>query len=485
MAPRRPGLYAEGMSSLEDIARKTVVHHEMLPAGSVVLAMVSGGADSVALLRLLASGALGGLASLVALHVNHRLRGTDADEDEAFVASLCAEVGVPVRVVRFDVAAHAEAEGLNLEDAGRRVRYRFAESELDAMVAALDVDPRAGRIAVAHTFDDRLETFLARLVSGAGSGGLRSIAPVRGRIVRPLLDARRADVVAYLEGLGQTWREDLTNADTTRQRAWVRHELLPLVEVRNPAFDVTMARTLGILAEEDDLLAEMAEAFAHDFSRIEAGELVFDRMLMQTLSRPMARRTVRSAILGAFPEASRLEFEHTEAIVDGLADDGFARDLPFGLRAETEYGKLRLSRKEAECGLVVPGLLELPGVLDAGPAGTVEAREGSPDSPAPGGDTVTIDADAVSWPLVIDAVRDGDRMRPFGMDGTKKVGDLLTDTKVPRRLRGTIPVVRDGDRVVWVAGTRLAEDVRVTASTTRAAELVWHRPQAGTNPLSE
>lgn len=485
MAPRRPGLYAGCMRPLEDITRATVARHAMLPDGSVVLAMVSGGADSVALLRLLASGALGGLASLAVLHVNHRLRGADADADEVFAVSLCAELGVPARVVRFDVSAYAGAEGLNLEDAGRRVRYRFAESELDAMVSALGADPSVGRIAVAHTFDDRLETFLARLVSGAGSGGLRSIAPVRGHIVRPLIDARRADVVAYLEELGQVWREDATNADTTRQRAWVRHELLPLIEARSPAFDATMARTLGILSEEDGLLAEMAEAFVHDFSRIEAGALVFDRMLMQTLSRPMARRTVRSAIIAEFPEASRLEFEHIEAIVDGLADDAFARDLPFGLRAETEYGKLRLSRNESARELVVPGLLELPGVLDVGPAGTVEAREGFPDEPAPGGDTVTIDADTVSWPLVVDAVREGDRIRPFGMDGTKKVGDLLTDAKVPRRSRGTVPVVRDGDRIVWVAGVRLAEDVRVTAATTRAVELVWHRPEAGTNPLSE
>jgi tRNA(Ile)-lysidine synthase len=115
----------------------------------------------------------------------------------------------------------------------------------------------------------------------------------------------------------------------------------------------------------------------------------------------------------------------------------------------------------------------------------LQARLARSGEPASGPDRVSLDADAVTWPLVVSAMKDGDRMRPFGMEGTKKVGDLLTDAKVPRRLRPVVPVVRDGDRVVWVAGIRLAEDVRVTPATVRVAELEWRRPVAGTNPLSE
>jgi tRNA(Ile)-lysidine synthase len=228
----------------------------------------------------------------------------------------------------------------------------------------------------------------------------------------------------------------------------------------------------------------MADAFAHDFAHVEAEALVFDRMLMRTLTRPMLRRTVRSAIIATYPEASRLEFEHTEAIVDGLGYDDFARDLPFGLRAEAEYGILRVYRKQDDPGSVTPGLLRLPGELDAGVSGVLRARLVNATEPAEGPDRVWIDADSVTWPLQVDAVRDGDRIRPFGMEGTKKVGDLLTDAKVPRRLRGLTPIVRDGDRVVWVAGVRLADDVRVTPATVRVAELVWRRPEAGTNPLT-
>jgi tRNA(Ile)-lysidine synthase len=471
------------MPHLSDIARVTADAHGMLPSGAFVLALVSGGADSVALLRLLAAGDLGDLTGrLSVLHVNHLLRGAAADEDAAFVADLCATLGVPCDVVRYDVAAYAEAEGLNLEDAGRRVRYRFAEDQLDARCDALGVARSLGRIAVAHTADDRLETFLMRVIAGAGTGGLGGMDAVRDRIVRPLIDARRAEVTAYLESLGQAWREDSTNTDTARFRAWARHELLPVIEAQYPAFPETAARTMRVLAEEDGLLAELAQAFARDFTRFEDGALVLDRAFLSTLSAPMARRTVREAIVAAFPEASRLEFEHAEALLAGLAEGPFARDLPFGLRAEGEYARLRISRRGTPAPSVAPGLLPFPGTLDLGDAGAIEAREaaGGVDSPAEGTpDRVVIDADSVSWPLQVDAPRDGDRMRPFGMEGTKKLSDMLIDAKVPKRRRGATPVVRDGDRVVWLAGLRLGEECRVTEATSRIAELVWRPGDVG------
>lgn len=469
------------MTVLADSARSTASQLAMFPAGSPVLALVSGGADSVALLRLLAAGELGTAPErLRVLHVNHGLRGADSDGDEAFVVALCGSLGVPCEIVRYDVAAYAAETGLNLEDAGRTIRYRFAESALDALCEQHTVRSEQGRIAVAHTFDDRLETFLARLVTGAGASGLRSIAPVRGRIARPLINARRADVLAYLGALGQTWREDATNADTSRQRSWVRHQLLPLIEERNPAFDAVAARTLAILAEEDTLLDEMAAAFARDFTRVESGVLVLERGPMGTLSLPMARRTVRGALHAAFPEASRIEFEHVEALVAGLADPLFARDLPCGLQARAEYGTLRISRRGETHEPLVPGLLELPGRLDLGPGGVIESTSVEPQVPVTGGLAEIIDADAVRWPLVVDGPAPGDRMSPLGMSGTKKVSDLLTDAKVPRRMRPVTPVVRDGGVIVWVAGVRLAEQYRVRPDTVRAALLVWRPPGTGT-----
>lgn len=464
------------MRSLADIARHTALQFDMFGGAPVVVAMVSGGADSVALLRLLASGELGELGGLSVLHVNHQLRGADSDADEAFVLELCNRLGVPCTAVGYDVAGYAASSGLNLEDAGRRIRYRFASDELEARCDEAGVPLSQGRIAVAHTADDRLETFLARVVSGAGPGGLASIRPVRGNVVRPLVEARRSQVEEYLRDCDQQWREDVTNEDISRERAWIRHALLPLVEEWNPSFDRTARRTMAILSEEDALLQEMADAFAHDFTRIEPEGLEVDQAAMRTLSHPMARRTLRSAIVRAFPEGTRLEFDHLEALARGLSHERFARDLSFGLRAEAEYGTLRIFRADVARSTLAPGLLHRFGSLDLGAAGRMEAMKGSADAIAREPYRVSIDADAVRWPLVVDRVREGDRIHPFGFEGTKKLSDLFVDAKVPRRLRALTPVVKDGERVVWVAGVRLSEECRVTPETREVVDIVWHRP---------
>lgn len=472
------------MDRLPDIARSTAVKHGMFAGAPVVVAMVSGGADSVALLLLLARGELGELGGLSVLHVDHRLRGEASDGDEVFVRDLCHRLGVDYAVVAYDVGGYALESGLNLEDAGRRVRYRFAADETDARCDAAGVLRSTGRIAVAHTADDRIETFLARLVSGAGAAGLSSIQPVRERIVRPLIDARRADIVGYLEALGQDWREDATNADTRRERSWVRNVLLPAIEERNPSFEQTARRMMTVLAGEDALLQEMADAFSRDFSQVLDGALVIGRPALGTLSLPMARRMVRTALVGAFPDASRIEFEHIESLVAGATDDDFARDLPFGLRAEVEYDTLRISRKDSTGPALVPGLLHHPGILDLGGAGTVQAVDNPGAVLATGPDRVSIDAESVTWPLVVDGPREGDRMRPLGLGGTKKLSDLLVDVKVPQRLRRVTPVVRDAERVVWVAGVRLAEECRVTPATRRVVDMVWNRSDSGTDGLT-
>lgn len=446
----------------------------MLPQDSPVLALVSGGADSVALLRLLAAGDLGETGPISVLHVNHLLRADAADGDASFVSALAAEIGVPCTVVRFDVAAYAAEEGLNLEDAGRRIRYRFADETLDVACDAAGVSRSAGRIAVAHHRDDRVETFLMRAITGSGAAGLSSIPYERGRIVRPLLDCDRAAIRAYLrDDLGQPWREDATNADTTRLRALVRTQIVPVAERVNPAFRETLARSIDLLAADDALLSRMASDFARDFADITPNERIeFDRAWILTLDRTMARRTIRTALAAAFPEASRLESSHIEALVDGLAQDGFARDLPCGLRAEGEYGKLIVSLADTEPRAVAPSLLPIPGTVDLGPAGSMIAEEVSPADIAGGPCSVTIDAGNART-LVVDALRPGDRMRPFGMEGTRKLSDLLVDAKVPRRERPAVPVVRDGERIVWLAGVRVSEEYRVGPGTSRAMKLSW------------
>jgi tRNA(Ile)-lysidine synthase len=460
------------MSDLPEIAAATAAAHDMFEPGAPVLAMVSGGADSVALLRWLAGGGAA-TSTLSVLHVNHLLREDAADADAAFVAALCERLGVPCRTVRYDVAAYAEEAGLNLEDAGRRVRYRFAAEELDARCAEASVDPGRGRIATAHTLDDRAETLLMRLAQGTGPAGLISPPFRRGRLVRPLLECARRAVVAYLDALGQEWREDATNADVSRVRARVRAEVVPLLRDLNPRFGEAVSRTMQVLGDEDMLLDEMAAALVEDCVRRSGDELRIDGDATDGLPRPLLRRMLRRALFDAFPESSRLEFDHIEALCDGIAESGFARDLPGGLRAFAEYGTLIISRDASAPEPLAPSMLLVPGAVDLGEAGVITAKPTGPDGLDTDPYTALIDASALRDGLVVDSVRPGDRMRPLGMAGSRKLQDVLTDAKVPARARLRVPIVRDGERIVWVAGVRMSEEFRIGPGSTRAILLHW------------
>jgi tRNA(Ile)-lysidine synthase len=460
------------MNNLPHIAAATAGRHRMFGSGAPALVMVSGGADSVALLRAMAGGVFGDLDASV-LHVDHMLRGSASDADAEFVESLCADLSVPFRKVSVDVQAAALRDSLNLEDAGRRARYAAADSALDALCREEGVAPGSGRIVTAHTLDDRAETTLMRLAQGAGAGGLVSPPYVRGRLVRPLLDCSRADVLAYLDSIGQTWCEDATNRDVTRVRARIRAQLVPLLRGINPRFDESLARTLAVLGDEDALLDALAREAAAGLAHASAAEISIDRAAFADLPRALRRRVLRLLLRDTFPEASRLEFDHVEAMSDAGTSGPFARDLPEGLRAFAEYGRLIISRSDESGGRVASIDLPLPGRVDVDGLGRLTAEVGGPDVPPTDTLAALVDADALTGPITVTAIRPGDRMRPFGMHGTRKVSDILIDAKVPARARGYVPVVRNGERIVWLVGVKTSEDYRIGPHTSRTVRLKW------------
>ena len=398
----------------------------LLPAGRPVLVLLSGGGDSVCLLDV----ALRLEARVSALHVNYGLR-PGADEDEAFVRELCESLGVPLQVERVELR-----EGGNLQERARQARYALVDSLAE------------GDYAAGHTASDQADTVLYRLAVSPGSRALLGMAPRRGRLVRPLLDVTREEVRSYLRAGGLEWREDPSNADRRFARARVRHDLLEALRTVGPAPERTIAETARQLREEAEVLdAAVAEAI----EELGGGPAVSLAALRE--QPPALRRLVLRRLAGDRPVP--------ESILD-LDDRGTKTlDLGGGLRAVAEYGTLRFTRARKET-VPDPAELTVPGRVRFGDW-EVEARLG-------GGGDVTVSG--LGSNLTVRAWREGDRMRPAGLGGTKTLQDLFTDRKVPRALRRGLPVVEAGREIVWVAG--VAVDERFAA----------HEDEAGAVALS-
>jgi tRNA(Ile)-lysidine synthase len=464
------------MHPLAERVRRTIRRHALLPPGSRVVVALSGGADSVALTHLLREiSPLAGFHLVGLAHLNHQLRGTAADADEELCRRLAAELSVAIEVERLDVGALARERRGSIEETAREVRYRF----LERAASRLDAD----RIAVGHTIEDQAETFLLRLLRGAGPRGLAGIYPRFGQIVRPLLEVSHADLRRYLGARGIDFQEDETNRDTTIPRNRVRHELIPFLQERfSPRIVEVLARE-ATLARDDAAWLERVSADAaakivrHTIDRIEididplleAPPSIARRILLKALQRQAGRRFVG--------------FDHVDALLAlATGNDGpAALDLP-GQRARREGGTLILSPRTGRRGAPGAGransfqyLLSIPGEVVLAEAGCAISAEGAPLPPGQSepdwlehvkAGTAVVDAAALSGVLGVRSRKPGDRFRPLGLSGRKKLQDLFVDLKIPRASRDVTPlVVDDRDRIIWVAGHAIADDFRVTSQT--------------------
>lgn len=317
-----------------------------------VVLMVSGGSDSTALAYLCADlRRQGKLGPLAMLHVNHRLRGDDADGDEAFARQLAEVLEIPFTCLSVDVRAISDEEGGNVEAVARRLRYQGAHEALAALCQQHAVPVADGRIFVAHTADDRIENFFMRSIVGTGPGGFRSMRYLNGQVGRPLLDLGRDDLRAYIDDLaeagramgrgpaGELWCEDATNSHTDRFRAFVRHQIVPKAKERNPQLLATLTRTMNLMADEDDMLEAMVDDLQQRFARwlcdegsgkddrrcpegIEGGApdasegfLLLPELGEQPL--PLQRRLADRLLQAMLGPDARVEFVSVQAVLDG------------------------------------------------------------------------------------------------------------------------------------------------------------------------
>ncbi len=440
-------------SALREKVLRYIREHGLMRAGDRVGVAVSGGADSVALLRLLLElkNELGIVLSVV--HFNHLIRGAEARADEEFAATLAQRYDLRSFRSQADVPQHAERTGVSLESAGRELRYAYFRSLLQA--GELD------KIATAHTADDQAETVLMRLLRGAGTKGLAGIHPallekkVRGAIVRPMLGVRRREVEQYLRESKQDWREDASNRDQRLLRNRVRHTLLPLLEREfNPAVVEVLVDVAEIARAEEDYWGWLVQEWMQDTaSHAAAGEL--PRAVLEAVREwplAMQRRILREVGRQA---GARLDFREVEK-VRRLAAGEAGRELELGAGWIARLGRdgLRLERRKAEQvadfehRLPVPGEARVPELGTVVKAFLLAKRENAPGY-NPG---QALDPKKLAPPLTVRNWRAGDRFWPAHTRSEKKVKELLQEKRVPDGQRSRWPVVVSGSKIVWVRG---------------------------------
>ena len=433
----------------------------MLPRGARVLVALSGGPDSVALLHILRTlEARGELVVAGAAHFNHQLRGAEADADESFCRDLAAGTGIPFLAGRADVAARARESGRSLEDAARQARYEFLNEAADSA--------GADAIAVGHSLDDQAETFLLRLIRGAGPAGLAGIRPRAGRVVRPLLDISRAELRQYAAEHGLGFRDDSSNADVRIPRNRVRLELLPLLSQFSPAIAATLAREAALAREDEEFLDRLAIESAASIVLVESGNVTVDVAGLTALPPALASRVTRKAVAAAAP-GRFIGFQHIDHLLELARSgaEGAAAALP-GVTAVRRGSRIvfgivsdRPFSNSFRFPLSIPGEVAVPGwALSA--ARIEEPEEVTP--PPARGNTAVVAAAPLRGPLAVRSRRPGDVFRPLGMHGRgRKLQDFLVDRKIARADRDSLPLVVDqDDRIVWVVGQSVAEDFRVT-----------------------
>ena len=469
-----------------------------------VVLMVSGGADSCALLLMAATSSLDvddgrGCAPIArerlhVLHVNHGLRGIDAEEDAEFVVDLAARHGIPCTVRFVDVPALADATpGESFESVARQVRYEEATGLANRLCAEVGCPRSAARILTGHTADDRCETFFMNALKGAGPSGLSSIPRRRNRIVRPLLDRTHDDLCDYLRMHGVVWREDATNADTRYLRNYVRHVVVPAAAERNPRLVEAVATSCDLMADEDSFMTSVAARALRDVCRrADPGARTLDAGRLAAVDVAVARRVVRMALLEVAPGA-RLEARHIARVLALVTAGEGSFTAPLGVDVSVQYGLLRIRGREG-VAVLRGAWLDVPGTLDLGDGRTLTASlvavSGADDPPGlartfaseRGASSAMLDAEAscvspTGGRLWVASPQPGEVLCPLGMHGqSKRLSDLLQDVRVPARDRASVPVVRTGATgpVVWVAGVRADERSRVGPATKTLLVLNLH-----------
>lgn len=469
------------MEPLEQRVLHFVQEQHLIPGPSHLLVAVSGGPDSVCLLHILVTLQAKLDIKLAVAHLNHQLRGTEADADAEYVGKLARELGLPATIEKRDVKSYQAQHHLSLEEAAREVRYTF--------LAEVARSTGAERVAVGHTRDDHIETVLMHLIRGTGTRGLRGLQPhhewqLSGNVltvIRPLLPVSREETARYCHEHQLKPRLDTSNLSLSPLRNRIRHELLPRLQSYNPQIREALLRTAAIASGDIAFIDEASTRLWNEVAQWKGSTIVLAKEQFLQLPTAIQRTLLRTALEKLLANPRDIEMRHIAELMAALSKPAGKRiSLPGGLDFSVEYGRYLLSRDpaalspfpplEGEFNLTVPGETRLPGWL-------VKAdflfRQPLPESTD--NFVAHFDLDMAGKELTVRTRRPGDRFPPLGMSQPKKVGEFMVDAKIPHAWRERIPVVCSPEQIIWLVGYRISERVKVTEKTQQILRLKFER----------
>ena len=456
--------------------------HNLVRGNEPLVVGVSGGPDSVCLIYILASLSETLGIKLHIAHLNHLLRSAESDADAEYVSSLAHELGIPATIERREVKAYQKEHRLSLEEAAREVRYAF----LSELASSLGADT----VAVGHTADDQIETILMHLIRGTGLAGLRGMQPlstmrssggVELKILRPLLEVRRAETEAYCAAQGLSPRSDSSNLLPHQLRNKIRSQLIPLLREYNPDIDKALLR-MASAADSD--LAYIQAGIPHLWDSVvreRIDGIAIDREGFAQLHPALRRHLVRSALQRLLGDLQDIESVHIESLLDALAKPvGKKLSLPRGLAFHGDYGYGLITTNktlpcpfpalEGEHRLKIPGETELCGWKVRSSILNRRPKKGSEEELK-----ACFDLDVVGKELTVRGRRRGDRFQPLGMESPKKLQDFMVDAKISRSRRDHVPLVCSPQHIIWAVGWRIDHRARVTPSTKRVLCLEFEK----------
>lgn len=461
---------------MESELSKIINTNKLICSGDVVILGVSGGADSVAMLRALHNLSSDIGCKVVVAHLNHGIRVTAAD-DAQFVKALCEELILPFYMETVDVTARAKKDSLSVEMAAREERYEF----FTRAAARFDTN----LLATAHTADDQAETVLLKLIRGAGIDGLSGIALNSERnglrIIRPLLNVNRSAIENYLRTLKQEWRDDLSNNDTVYLRNKVRHELLPWIKNNlNSAIKETLCRTANILYEENCWLNELTAKIADDVLAAN-NTLLLDKLAGMPVA--ARRRVIRHWLDLSGVDISLIDYKIVNQIDDLLCRDSNGTKylpLPGEYRVIRQYDIMKIEKfaDNQLSGLfnkimVVPGEIIIPEIsvkitaeIKPGIIKNCKGRIGS----VPAESSISFERVGDS-PIIVRTWQPGDKIKPLGITGTQKLQDIFVNERVPVDERSKILVFECKGEIIWIPNYRVARGWEVLPDDKKAVRI--------------